>query len=83
MSKYKFLDDVNFPSDIKKFSNSDLKILSNEIREKMIDAVSKTGGHWRLLHRGFFKSFRFCPQGSRLPHRKNDDETSRIPTKAC
>ena len=45
MSKYKFLDDVNFPSDIKKFSNSDLKILSNEIREKMIDAVSKTGGH--------------------------------------
>ena len=45
MSKYKFLDNVNFPSDIKKFSNSDLKILSNEIREKMIEAVSKTGGH--------------------------------------
>ena len=45
MSKYKFLDDVNFPSDIKKFSKSDLKVLSNEIREKMIDAVSKTGGH--------------------------------------
>tara|TARA_Y100000590_G_scaffold101500_1_gene115275 strand:- start:1056 stop:2996 length:1941 start_codon:yes stop_codon:yes gene_type:complete len=45
MSKYKFLDNVNFPSDIKKFSSSDLKILSNEIREKMIEAVSKTGGH--------------------------------------
>ena len=45
MSKYKFLDNVNFPSDIKKFSNSDLKILSNEIRDKMIEAVSKTGGH--------------------------------------
>ena len=45
MSKYKLLDDVNFPSDIKKFSKSDLKILSNEIREKMIEAVSKTGGH--------------------------------------
>ena len=45
MSKYKFLDNVNFPSDIKKFSNSDLKILSKEIREKMIEAVSKTGGH--------------------------------------
>ena len=45
MSKYNFLDNVNFPSDIKKFSNSDLKILSNEIREKMIEAVSKTGGH--------------------------------------
>ena len=45
MSKYNFLDNVNFPSDIKKFSNSDLKILSNEIRDKMIEAVSKTGGH--------------------------------------
>ena len=45
MLKYNFLDNVNFPSDIKKFSNSDLKILSNEIREKMIEAVSKTGGH--------------------------------------
>ena len=45
MSKYKFLDNVNFPSDIKKFSNTDLKILSKEIREKMIEAVSKTGGH--------------------------------------
>ena len=45
MSKYKFLDFINFPSDLKKLSNSDLKILSNEIRDKMIEAVSKTGGH--------------------------------------
>ena len=45
MSNYKFLDNINFPSDIKKLSNSDLKILSKEIREKMIEAVSKTGGH--------------------------------------
>ena len=45
MSNYKFLNSINFPSDIKKLSNSDLKILSNEIREKMIEAVSKTGGH--------------------------------------
>ena len=45
MSNYKFLNNVNFPSDIKSFSNSELKILSNEIREKMIEAVSKTGGH--------------------------------------
>ena len=45
MPKYTLLDNINFPSDIKKFSNSDLKILSKEIREKMIDAVSKTGGH--------------------------------------
>ena len=45
MSNFRFLDNVNFPSDIKSFSNSELKILSNEIREKMIEAVSKTGGH--------------------------------------
>ena len=45
MSNYKILNNINFPSDIKKFSNSDLKILSKEIRSKMIEAVSKTGGH--------------------------------------
>ena len=45
MTDYNFLNDINFPSDIKKLSNSNLKILSKEIREKMIQAVSKTGGH--------------------------------------
>ena len=45
MSKFKFLNTINFPSDIKKLTNSDLKILSKEIREKMVEAVSKTGGH--------------------------------------
>ena len=43
--KYKYLDDINFPSDIKKISQSELKMLSDEVREEMIDAVSKTGGH--------------------------------------
>ena len=43
--KYKYLDDINFPSDIKKISQSELKVLSDEVREEMIDAVSKTGGH--------------------------------------
>ena len=38
MSNYKFLDKINFPSDIKKLSNKDLKILSEEIRAKMIEA---------------------------------------------
>ncbi len=45
MSDYKILNNINFPSDLKKLSNSDLKTLSKEIREKMIEAVSKTGGH--------------------------------------
>ena len=45
MSIYKYLDKVNFPSDIKKFSIEELKILSQEIRKEMIEAVSVTGGH--------------------------------------
>ena len=43
--KYKYLDGVNFPSDIKKLNRSELKILTNEVREELIDAVSITGGH--------------------------------------
>ena len=45
MSNYKYLDKVNFPSDIKKLSINELKILSEEIRKEMIEAVSLTGGH--------------------------------------
>ena len=45
MPDYKYLNSVNFPSDIKKLSNDQLKILSNEIRKEMIESVSKTGGH--------------------------------------
>ena len=45
MSNYKYLDKVNFPSDIKKLSIDELKILSEEIRKEMIEAVSITGGH--------------------------------------
>jgi len=43
--KYKYLDEINFPSDIKKLSQSDLKQLADEVRQEMIDAVSETGGH--------------------------------------
>ena len=43
--KYKYLDDINFPSDIKNFSRSELKVLADEVRQEMIDAVSETGGH--------------------------------------
>ena len=45
MKNYKYLNNVNFPSDIKNFSNSALKILAQELRSEMIDAVSETGGH--------------------------------------
>ena len=43
--KHKYLDDINFPSDIKKLSQSELKKLAEEVRIEMIDAVSETGGH--------------------------------------
>tara|TARA_Y100000590_G_scaffold399664_2_gene483156 strand:+ start:345 stop:2258 length:1914 start_codon:yes stop_codon:yes gene_type:complete len=42
---YKYLNNINFPSDIKKLKQNELKELSKEVREEMIDAVSETGGH--------------------------------------
>ncbi len=43
--KYRFLKDINFPSDIKKIAEKDLQKLSDEVRKEMISAVSETGGH--------------------------------------
>ena len=34
--KYKILDNINFPSDIKNLSQSNLKILASEVREEII-----------------------------------------------
>ena len=45
MNTYKYLNNVNFPSDIKKLSINDLKILSDELRKELVDVVSVTGGH--------------------------------------
>ena len=42
---YKLLDKINFPSDLRKLSLIELENLSNELRNKTIEAVSKTGGH--------------------------------------
>ena len=43
--EYKFLDQINFPSDLKKIPEKNLQQLADELREEMIDAVSVTGGH--------------------------------------
>tara|TARA_B100000579_G_scaffold275503_1_gene227703 strand:+ start:771 stop:2684 length:1914 start_codon:yes stop_codon:yes gene_type:complete len=43
--KYKYLNNINFPSDIKKLSQSELKFLAHEVREELIEVVSETGGH--------------------------------------
>lgn len=41
----KLLDKVNYPADIKSFSDDELKQLAGELRQATIEAVSKTGGH--------------------------------------
>ena len=43
--KFKYLDNINFPSDLRKLKKNELKVLANEVREEMISAVSETGGH--------------------------------------
>ena len=45
MPETKILDTVNFPSDLKKLSDFELKKLANELRQETISIVSKTGGH--------------------------------------
>ena len=41
----KILDKINDPTDIKDLSSHDLIELSNELREYLLDSISKTGGH--------------------------------------
>ena len=41
----KYLKNVEFPSDLKKLNLLDLRILADEIREYLIDTISKIGGH--------------------------------------
>ena len=43
--KYELLDEINFPSDLKKLPESKLQKVADELREEVIDAVSVTGGH--------------------------------------
>ena len=44
-NKFKYLDKINFPSDLRKLKKSELKHLSEELRQELISAVSLTGGH--------------------------------------
>ncbi|MBE6063613.1 MAG: 1-deoxy-D-xylulose-5-phosphate synthase [Clostridium butyricum] len=61
----KLLDKLKFPEDIKKLTIEDLESLSEEIREFLIESVSKTGGHLASnlgvvdLTISLFKSFDF------------------------
>ena len=41
----RLIKQINFPSDLRKFKKDQLKQISNELREELIDVVSETGGH--------------------------------------
>ena len=43
--EYKFLDQINFPDDLRNYKVNDLKSIAQELRHRTINAVSKTGGH--------------------------------------
>ena len=43
--EYQFLDQISFPSDLKRIPEKQLQKVADELREEMIDAVSVTGGH--------------------------------------
>ena len=45
MSKYKLLEKINSPEDIKNFDEQQTVALCAELREKIIETVSKNGGH--------------------------------------
>ncbi len=45
MDNIKYLNKIKSPSDIKSYSDGELKELAQEIRGVMIDTVSKNGGH--------------------------------------
>ena len=43
-NNYKFLNQINFPVDLKKISEADLVTVADELRQETINAVSETGG---------------------------------------
>src|SRR6185437_12271133 len=45
MNAFPLLEQINYPSDLRKLSQEQLYILSKELREFILDTVSNTGGH--------------------------------------
>ncbi|RPI04643.1 MAG: hypothetical protein EHM64_09395, partial [Ignavibacteriae bacterium] len=42
---YQFLDSINFPEELRQLEVQELRAFCAEVREYLIDCVSKTGGH--------------------------------------
>ncbi len=45
MNKYKYLDKIDIPSDLKELNVEQLKALAHELRNELIEVVAETGGH--------------------------------------
>ena len=45
LNKSEFLKNINYPNDLKKLNLMDLRTLADEVREYLIDTISKIGGH--------------------------------------
>ena len=41
----RLIKQIHFPADLRKFKKNDLKKISEELRDELIDVVSETGGH--------------------------------------
>ena len=41
----RLIKQINFPTDLRKFKKENLKQISDELRDELIDVVSETGGH--------------------------------------
>ena len=41
----RLIKQINYPSDLRKFKKDDLKKISEELRDELIEVVSETGGH--------------------------------------
>ncbi len=45
MGNTKFLKDIEYPKDLKKLKLNDLRVLSDELRDFLMDTISQIGGH--------------------------------------
>ncbi len=45
MASYALLDEIDVPSDLRNLKENDLPLVARELREELINIVSKTGGH--------------------------------------
>jgi len=45
VSKTPLLDTIDYPEDLRRLPEADLRSVADELRQEMIDAVSRTGGH--------------------------------------